>query len=130
MGTFTVSIEFGDPDGERWESVEALVDTGASFTWLPRDLLERLGVRPELRRQFETADGRVVERGMGWTMSRWDGETVPTLVVFGDEGSSALLGAYTLEGFLLAPDPVNQRLIRVRGLAMAFRPASAAHSEA
>jgi len=39
-------------------------------------------------------------------------------VVFGDEGSTSMLGAYTLEGFGLAPDPLNRRLIPVRGLAM------------
>ena len=36
MGTFSVEIEIGDAAGERWETVEALVDTGASYTWLPR----------------------------------------------------------------------------------------------
>lgn len=41
-----------------------------------------------------------------------------TIVVFADEGRPSLLGAYTLEGFGLAPDPVNRRLIPVRGLAM------------
>ena len=41
-----------------------------------------------------------------------------TLVVFAGNGDAVLLGAYTLEGFALAPDPVNQRLVRVRGLAM------------
>jgi regulator of sigma E protease len=49
---------------------------------------------------------------------RLDGEERTTLVVFGDEGSSSFVGAYTLEGFGVAPDPVNRRLIRVRGLAM------------
>jgi hypothetical protein len=29
----------------------------------------------------------------------------------------AILGAFTLEGFLLAADPVNERLISVPGLA-------------
>lgn len=48
----------------------------------------------------------------------WDGETMPTLVVFGGNGDAVLLGAYTMEGLAHAPEPVNQRLIRVRGLAM------------
>ena len=55
------------------------------------------------------------------TLVRWDGETMPTLVVFGGNGNAVLLGAYTLEGFALAPDPVNQRLVKVRGLAMGNR---------
>ncbi len=118
MGTFHVSIAIGDSQGQRWEAVEALVDTGSTYTWLPRPLLERLGVHPQLQREFETADGRVIERDMATTMARWDGETMPTLVVFGGDGDAVLLGAYTLEGFGVAPDSVNQRLVRVRGLAM------------
>ncbi len=118
MGTFSVGLEIGDSQGQVWETIQALVDTGSSYTWIPRRLLERLNVRPQFQREFETADGRVVERDLAVTMVRWDGETMPTLVVFGDNGDSVLLGAYTMEGFSLAPDPVNQRLIRVRGLAM------------
>ena len=118
MGTFRVPIEIGDPQGVSWETVEALVDTGSTYTWIPRQLLERLEVRAQFEREFETADGRVIRRDMAVTMVRWNGEALPTLVVFGGDQDAALLGAYTLEGFALAPDPVNRRLIRVRGLAM------------
>ena len=118
MGTFRVAIEVGDPSGQQWSVVEAVVDTGASYTWIPADVLYHLGVTPQFRREFVTADGRVVTREMAVTMMRWDGTALPTLVVFGDPGSVPLLGAYTLEGFGLAPDPVNRRLIPVRGLAL------------
>ena len=118
MGTFKVTIEIGDSRGQAWEAVDALVDTGSTYTWIPRQVLERLDVRPQFQREFETADGRVVRRDLGITMVRWDGEMMPTLVVFSGDGDAVLLGAYTLEGFALAPDPMNQRLARVRGLAM------------
>lgn len=118
MGTFSATIEIGDPRGERYEAMEALVDTGSSYTWAPRELLERLGVEPVDRWEFETADGRVIERDIGRTWVRIDGRSEVTLVVFGEEGSRPLLGAYTLEGLRLAPDPVNRRLIPVRGLAL------------
>ena len=118
MGTFSVDLDIGDPRGEVWETVQALVDTGSSYTWVPRRLLDRLDVRPQFQREFETADGRVVQRDLAVTMVRWNGETMPTLVVFGGNGDAVLLGAYTMEGFSLAPDPVNRRLVRVRGLAM------------
>ncbi len=104
--------------GKPGKLYQALVDTESSYTWVPRQLLERLNVRTQFQREFETADGRVVERDLAVTMVRWDGETMPTLVVFGGNDDAVLLGAYTMEGFSLAPDPVNQRPIRVRGLAM------------
>ena len=40
----------------------------------------------------------------------------PTIVVFGEPGSEPMLGVFTLEGFRLAADPVNRRLISVPGL--------------
>lgn len=118
MGTFRASLNVGDATGTRWETVEALVDTGATYTWIPAGVLSRLGVRPQFRREFVTADGRVIERDMAVTMTSWDGQTLPTLVVFGGDDSLPLFGAYTMEGFELAPDPVNRKLVRVRGLAV------------
>lgn len=118
MGTFKVSLHIGDQQGLAWETVGALVDTGSTYTWVPRRILEGLEVRPQFQREFETADGRVVQRDMAVTMVRWDGETMPTLVVFGGDGDAVLLGAYTMEGFSLAPDPVNRQMVRVRPLAM------------
>jgi len=118
VGTFQVAVEIGDAQGQRWETVEALVDTGASYTWAPRDVLARLGVRPQFRREFLTADGRVIERDMAVAMARLNGQALPTLVVFGDEGSLALLGAVTLEEFGLGIDPLGRQLIPVRGYAL------------
>lgn len=118
MGTFRVSVQLASPGGEPFESVEALVDTGASYTWIPRDLLERLGVRPDEERVFVLADGREVRYPVAWVRIRLDaGERIqPTPVVCGDLGTEALLGAFTLEGFGLGVDPVNRRLIPVPGL--------------
>jgi clan AA aspartic protease len=116
MGTFRVEIEVGDPDGRRYERVEALVDTGATYTSLPRVLLETLGVVAHARERFVLADGRHVEREIGRAWVRVGGRAEVTLVVFADSGSPVLLGAYALEGLRLAPDPVARRLVPVPGL--------------
>ena len=116
MGTFSVRVEIGDPTGQRWETVEALVDTGATYTLIPRPVLERLGIAGTFRRPFVLADGRQMECEMAETRVRLDGQSRTTLVIFGEAGVVPLLGAYTLEGFGLAPDPVNRRLISVPGL--------------
>ncbi len=113
MGTFRVSIEIGDPGGQRFETFEALVDTGATYTTISAPLLERLGVVPHARDTFLLADGRRVERDIGRTWVRVDGRVELTLVVFGDPDTPPLLGAYTLEGLRLAADPVGRRLIPV-----------------
>ncbi|MGH7321646.1 MAG: aspartyl protease family protein [Candidatus Rokuibacteriota bacterium] len=118
MGTFRVPLEIGDPQGQRWEPVDALVDTGASYTLLPASLLDRLGVPRARRWPFELADGRRLECDIGHALVRYDGESVPTIVVFGGEDAKPIMGAYTLEGLRLAPDPVGRRLIPVPGLLM------------
>ncbi len=46
MGTVNVDIEVGDPTGYRFETLIALVDTGASLTTLPGSTLRNLGVTP------------------------------------------------------------------------------------
>lgn len=38
MGTFSVLIEVGNPGGNRFEGLEALVDTGATYTVVPSRL--------------------------------------------------------------------------------------------
>jgi clan AA aspartic protease len=119
MGTFKVRMEIGDATGERWETLEALVDTGATYTMVPAPLLKRLGVNPHTRDVFTLADGRHVEHDIGHGWIRVDGRTVITLVVFGDAASEPLLGAYALEGVRLAPDPVGRCLVPAPGLLMA-----------
>lgn len=116
METFTTSIEVGDPDGQRWQPVDVLVDTGATFTMLPRSLLEQFGVRAQDKAPFELADGRSVEFDVGETLVRIGNRVRTTLVVFADNGVEPLLGAYTVEAFLLAVDPANRRLVPVSGL--------------
>ena len=88
----------------------------ASYTWLPRNLLEGLGHEPEEDRDFVLADGRRVEYGIATALVRMDGRVKPTQVVFGDEGTEPLLGVITLEEFGLGVDALNERLIPTPGL--------------
>ena len=116
MGSFRVAIEIGDPQGQRFQPIEALVDTGATYTWVPRDILEQLGVRPSRRWNFILADGREVEYDIAWTMVRLNGEAAPSVVIFGEPGAEPLLGVFTLEAFRLGVDTVNRHLIPTPGL--------------
>ncbi len=125
MGTFDVAIDIGDPSGQRFEPLQALVDTGATYTVVPAPILERLGVQRHARDRFVLADGRGVDLDFGQTWVRVDDRTVITLVVFGEPDSRTLLGAYTLEGVRLAPDPVRRRLVPVAALLLACAAAGA-----
>ncbi len=110
MGTFRVQIEVGDPEGKRFEAVDALVDTGATNTALPSSLLASLRVTPHTTTVFELADGRELELGVGRTWVRVNGQQEFTQVVFAADGTEPILGAVTLEEMGLAVDPVRRRL--------------------
>jgi clan AA aspartic protease len=115
MGTFFVTVRVGDPEGQQFEQVESLVDTGATYTSVPASLLRRLGVEATDSLDFIQADGARYKRDIGQTWIEVEGKRVITIVIFGEEDSPPLLGAYTLEGVRLAPDPVNRRLVPVPG---------------
>ena len=94
MGTFRITVEIGDPNGQQFEPVEMLVDTGATFTKAPRELLERLGVALESTYTAELADGSLVERTRGRTIIRLQGREFPTPVTFGEDGELSLPGCH------------------------------------
>ena len=67
MGVFSVAIEIGDPGGERYESIDAVVDTGATYTVVPASRLRRLRVTPRPTSPFELADGSLRDFAIGET---------------------------------------------------------------
>ena len=119
MGHFTVPVEILSDDGSRSHSVDAMVDTGATYTCLPDRLLRDLGVVPSRRVRSELADGSVIEDDAGIVKIRVQDDEIVTYVVFAREHEPALLGAIALETALLAIDLAGKRLVPARNLKMA-----------
>ena len=115
MGTFNLTIQIANLNGEHFKDVEVMVDTGATTTVVPRSTLEGLDIQPDIRRTFEYAGGERVQLDMAEARAQVDGIETNTWVIFGEEGMSPLLGAYTLEGVFLGVDPYNERLTPVDG---------------
>ena len=111
-----MKVEIGDSDRERWVTMDALVDTGASITSAPASLLRELGVEPASRQRFRFGQGEIRTMPIGYTWVRFADKEVLTQVLFNVEGSQPLLGALALEGAFMAVDPVGQRLIPMEGL--------------
>lgn len=111
MGTFRWPVRLSALDGEQSADVEALVDAGAAYSAMPGGLLRKLGVEPDRRRRLRPADGRAVDTDTGWVRMTVDGESAPTVVVFGEDDAPLLLGAHALEGLGFAVDPVKKRLV-------------------
>ena len=119
VGTFTVTIEVGDGLRERFIALETLVDSGSTFSWIPRRVLLDLGHAPRFRLPLRLADGRRIERDAADDVPiRIAGVIRGAVCIFAEEGESPLLGAHTLEAHLLAVDPVARRLVPVEALAM------------
>ncbi len=110
MGTVKLTIGVGDPQRQIFEDLDVIVDTGSTFTAVPRQLLDRLGVPVERLVPSETADGRIVPVEVGTATIRLEGLEFPTPVIFAEEGEPSLLGVVSLEQAALAVDPVAGRL--------------------
>ena len=110
METVTVTIGVGDRRGSQFEDLEVTVDTGSTYTAVPREVLQRLGVQVERSMPSETADGRIVPVDVAHTTIRLEGLEFPTPIIFAEPGEPSLLGVVSLEQAALVVDPVAGRL--------------------
>ncbi|HMD98485.1 MAG TPA: aspartyl protease family protein [Terriglobia bacterium] len=98
-GMFDVEVKLASLAAPgRTENVSLLVDTGATLSWIPRDILERLGAVVYSRLPFTLADGRTLERDTTAVLLTIDGRKAAVQVAFGELGEEAVLGATELEG--------------------------------
>jgi predicted aspartyl protease len=113
VGTFrtTVAIEHPARRGTLRTVADVLVDTGSDLTWIPRAVLEDLGVARERTQRLRLADGRILERGVGFAIVHVEGRSTNDDVVFAEPGDLVLLGARSLEGLNLRVDPSVRRLV-------------------
>lgn len=113
MGLFRINIEIENLErrGAAVAIQNALVDTGSEYTWVPRTLLEAAGIAPRRRQAFVLADGRRLEREVGYALVRTAGAEAPDLIVFAEPGDLVLLGVHSLEGMNLKVDPVRKELV-------------------
>jgi clan AA aspartic protease len=113
MGTFRTTIKIASharPDELR-ELPDTLVDTGSELTWVPRELLESLGVEPLKTLRFRVADGRTFERQVGYAIIHAGGTQTTDEVTFAERGDMVLLGARAMEGLNLRVEPRLKRLV-------------------
>ena len=87
------------------------MDTGSEFTWIPRPILESLDIRVQRRQGFLVADGRRVDRDIGYAIIHAGGAATADDVVFGEETDFILLGVRSLEGLNLRLDVVRRQLV-------------------
>lgn len=117
MGTFSVTAALANPQRpDQRVSLDLIVDTGATWTLLPAEVVEQLGLTAGREREVTLASGERARYRLGEVRLRLDGEELTTVFLSGPPGALALLGAVTLEQFGLAPDPIRQTLVPITGL--------------
>ena len=113
MGIFRTTIEIApltEPTRRR-AIADVMVDTGSEYNWVPREVLTELGIAPQRTERFETADGRVLEREVGFALLFAANRSTPTIVVFARPGDMVLLGAFGLEGLNMRVDLARKQLV-------------------
>lgn len=114
MSTFSVHASIANPERpHHWLEVEPMVDTGATYTLLPGEVVTRLDLATPWQRTATLASGEDMTFPMGQVLMRLNGEEMSTVFLAGPPGCQGLIGAVTLEQFALAADPVRQRLVPV-----------------
>lgn len=112
MGIVKVKITIANPKdlSRRREIPDAIVDTGASWTTIPKSLADELGLDILGKKRVSTANG-VVEVEHSFALVEYDGHQSVADIMVTETYPGVLLGALTLEGMALAVDPKNGKLI-------------------
>jgi len=120
MSVFKVNVIAVNPKNTEKVTppIEALVDTGAELTWLPRDLLLQIDIEPIRKRTFITATKQTIQREVGYAILRSEGYETIDEVVFAESGDMSLLGVRTIEGFGVMVDNVAHRFVAIPTLAV------------
>ena len=93
VGTFTVEVTFRSPhDRERTRTVSLLVDTGATWTTLPQDVIEALDCAPVSHRRVRLASGRVETWPLTIVLVTLEGQELPTVCLVGPAGGPVAVG--------------------------------------
>jgi predicted aspartyl protease len=117
MGHTVAAVRVCNPwDGSRCFEVELIVDTGSTYTWIRRERLEAIGVKPSGVRRFRTIEGKTVEREVGEAAIECLGERATSIVVFAEKDDVEVMGVVALESLALEVDPITKQLKKSESL--------------
>jgi clan AA aspartic protease len=109
VGYVWVDAVIRNPTTNRSASVKALVDTGATYTVIPRKIFEELKLPLRGKRKVRTAKS-LTELDVCEGVVEIMGKSTPTLILVSDDLDFALIGVTTLELLGLEVDPVTGEL--------------------
>ena len=111
MGHVEIQLKLGNPVDPTRKPLEraALVDTGATFTTIPRSISEELGLKTIGKRRVRTAtEFNTLDES--FASVEIDGNVTVTPVLVSEKLDKILVGVITLEALALTVDPTTGRL--------------------
>lgn len=98
------------------ENIRFLIDSGATYSLLPKSVWEAIELQPKRELTFSLADGSLVERSVSECYVLLPQGEAHTPVILGETGDEALLGVVTLEILGVVFNPFNRTLQPMRML--------------
>ena len=113
MGMFKKKVRVSNIDNPELSFEQDFwIDTGALYSIIPEDLLEKIKAEPTSSKNLIFADGRTDRRLFGYCIFEVEGleEKAVCPVIRGQKDSLLLLGATALENFGVEADPISKEL--------------------
>lgn len=111
MGETIVKIKVSHLTNKKSAEIEVLVDTGATYTSVPGEILKGLNAEKIDTVKIEFANGEIEERDIGNVMIEVEGIKRANPVIFAKEKDAIVLGVITLESCGLTVDPISRKLV-------------------
>jgi len=115
MGITYVQGQVKGPS-KKQKTVKFLIDSGATYSLLPKKIWKAIGLKPKRKMSFTLADGTMVDREVSETYIILPQGQAHTPVILGEEDDHALLGVVTLEILGLVFNPFDRTLNPMRML--------------
>lgn len=111
MGETLTKIKVYNLRNTKFAEIKILADTGATYTSIPKEVLESLEVTITDKITLKLADGRAIQRNLGNILAEVEGRMRATPVIFGEKDDATILGLVTLESCGLTVDTINRKLV-------------------
>ena len=115
MGVTYIEGRVKGPRGKE-AAIKFLVDSGATYSLLPKTVWKAIGLKPKRTVSFTLADGTILERSVSEAYLVLPQGEAHTPVILGEDGDEALLGVVTLEILGLVFNPFDRTLRPMRML--------------
>jgi clan AA aspartic protease len=115
MGITYIHGQVKGPRGKQ-ANVKFLVDSGATYTVLPKTVCKAIGLKPNRKMTFTLADGTTIDRQISEAFLKLPQGQAHTPVILGEGTDEALLGVVTLEILGLVFNPFDRTLHPMRML--------------